>query len=243
MRALRPAPAINASTGVFSWTPTEAQGPGTYPITVRVTDNGTPALSDFEAITVTVNEVNAAPVLAAIGNKTVRPWRADLHGHGDRPGRPANALTFSLDAGAPAGATIDASTGAFSWTPTTTGTYPVTVRVTDNGTPALSDFEAITITVTPEAQVTALRPNFPNPFSAATRINYRLQQAAHVRLALYDIHGREVKVLVDEDQGPGDHSAVWDGSGRDRTRVASGVYICRLTAGGVTLKGRMILER
>src|SRR5258705_6352035 len=60
---------------------------------------------------------------------------------------PANALTFSLDAGAPAGATIGASTGAFSWTPSASGTFPVTVRVTDNGSPAMNDFEAISITV------------------------------------------------------------------------------------------------
>src|SRR5439155_20390858 len=58
---------------------------------------------------------------------------------------PANTLTFSLDAGAPPGATINAATGAFSWTPSTTGTFPVTIRVTDNGTPPLSDFETITI--------------------------------------------------------------------------------------------------
>jgi hypothetical protein len=60
---------------------------------------------------------------------------------------PANELTFSLDAGAPAGATIDATTGAFTWTPTATGTFTVTVRVTDNGTPSLSDSETIEITV------------------------------------------------------------------------------------------------
>src|SRR5439155_4463091 len=53
------------------WTPTEAQGPGTYRFKVLVTDNGSPNLSDFEEITVTVDEVNVAPVLGAIGNKTV----------------------------------------------------------------------------------------------------------------------------------------------------------------------------
>jgi hypothetical protein len=236
--------AINASTGIFSWTPTDAQGPGIYPITVRVTDNGTPPLSDSETITITVRDVNAAPVLAPIGSKTVLPMVAlTFTATATDPDVPVNTLTFSLDPGAPAGATIDAVTGAFSWTPTVTGTYPATIRVTDDGTPPLSDFEAITITVTPEAQATALRHNYPNPFRDATRIDYRLQQEAHVRLALYDIHGREVKVLVDEVQGPGDHSAVWDGSSRGRTRVGSGVYICRLTAGAVTLKGTMILER
>ncbi|MBI5855343.1 MAG: PQQ-dependent sugar dehydrogenase, partial [Nitrospirae bacterium] len=52
---------IGLSTGGFTWTPTEAQGPGTYTFDVMVADNGLPALSDHETITVTVNEVNAAP--------------------------------------------------------------------------------------------------------------------------------------------------------------------------------------
>ena len=139
---------IDPATGAFNWTPSEAQGPGSYPITVRVTDNGLPPppLSDSETITVTVNEVNAAPVLDAIGNRagivgvpitfTAIATDADI---------PANALTFSLDPGAPLGATINASTGAFSWTPTGCGTFPVTVRVTDSGTPTLSDFETFSI--------------------------------------------------------------------------------------------------
>src|SRR5262249_24021650 len=58
--------AINATTGVFTWTPTGAQGPGVYSITVRVTDNGTPSLSDTKSFQVTVNEVNLAPTLAGV---------------------------------------------------------------------------------------------------------------------------------------------------------------------------------
>ena len=136
--------------GQFTWCPTEAQGPGVYPITVRVTEDGTPPVSDQETIQVTVNEVNVAPVLAAISNKTVMAGNtvaftatatdADL---------PANTLTFSLDPGAPAGAAITAG-GNFTWTPTNAqapATYPVTVRVTDNGVPALSDAKSFTVTV------------------------------------------------------------------------------------------------
>jgi large repetitive protein len=62
---------------------------------------------------------------------------------------PANTLTYSLDAGAPAGATINSSTGVFTWTPTNgpSQSASITVRVTDNGTSALSDFKTINVTV------------------------------------------------------------------------------------------------
>jgi PKD repeat protein len=143
-----PAGAAITSGGAFSWTPTEGQGPGSYPVTVRVTDNGSPAMNSFEALTITVNEVNVAPVLAAIGNKTTNQGSTlTFTATATDADIPANTLTFSLDPGAPAGATINGSTGAFSWTPSNSGTFPVTVRVTDNGTPALSDFEVIAITV------------------------------------------------------------------------------------------------
>jgi ELWxxDGT repeat protein len=62
---------INPTTGAFSWTPTEAQGPGTFTFDVVVTDNGSPALSDRETITITVTEANAAPVLNVVATPTL----------------------------------------------------------------------------------------------------------------------------------------------------------------------------
>src|SRR3989442_10957172 len=61
---------IGAGTGAFSWTPSEAQGPGTYPVTIVATDNGSPAMNGTAAITITVNEVNSAPVRAGSGTRT-----------------------------------------------------------------------------------------------------------------------------------------------------------------------------
>ncbi|HAM72380.1 MAG TPA: hypothetical protein DCM86_12120, partial [Verrucomicrobiales bacterium] len=142
--------ALNSTNGVLTWTPTEAQGPSTNTITLRVFDSGTPSLSVTQSFDVVVTEVNVAPVLAAIGNKSVNEGvlltftatatDADL---------PAQTLKYTLDAGAPAGASITAG-GLFTWTPTEAqgpGTYAITVRVTDDGTPALSAFETIQVTV------------------------------------------------------------------------------------------------
>ena len=60
---------IDANTGVFSWTPTEGQGGLTPSVTVTVTDDGTGNLVDSETFTITVNDVNVAPVLGAIGDQ------------------------------------------------------------------------------------------------------------------------------------------------------------------------------
>src|SRR5262249_10343862 len=132
---------INPTTGVFSWTPTEAQGPGSFSFTVRVNDHGAPDLFDEETITVTVNELNQYPHIT-LGNSlfavaegstlnfTIPASDQDL---------PANALTFSIIS-APAGASINAATGEFSWTPTEAqgqGEYSFNIFVTDDGSPNL----------------------------------------------------------------------------------------------------------
>jgi len=144
---------IDPATGEFSWTPTEAQGGAAYTVTITVTDDGTNPgpLSDSETFTITVNEVNVAPVLDPIGNQNVdEQVMLAFTATATDQDLPAQTLTYSLDAGAPTGAVIDAVTGLFSWTPTEAdgpGSYSVTVRVTDDGTPPLDAFETFTITV------------------------------------------------------------------------------------------------
>ncbi len=142
---------IDPITGQFSWTPSEGTLPGNHTVTVRVTDDGTPTLDDFETINITVDEVNQSPVLAAIGNKSVDEGSLlTFTASATDPDLPANDLSFSLDVGAPLGATIHPNTGQFSWTPpkgTSPGNHTVTVRVSDDGVPSLDDFETITITV------------------------------------------------------------------------------------------------
>src|SRR5256712_8180735 len=144
---------IGAGTGAFSWTPTEAQGPGVYPVTVTATDNGSPVMSGSATFTITVNEVNSAPVVANAGNKTVNELvNLAFTVTATDSDIPANTITWSLTLGTPAatGATIGASTGAFSWTPSEAqgpGVYPVSIVATDNGSPRMSGPAAFSITV------------------------------------------------------------------------------------------------
>src|ERR1051325_8111119 len=139
---------IDATTGVFAWTPTEAQGPGGYPFKVRVNDG---AATTEAAITLTVDEVNTAPVLAGVPASATIPELAayTFTATATDSDLPTQALAFSLLT-PPPGASIDVSTGVFSWTPTEAqgpGDYTFTVKVTDNGSPALSDTKPITLHV------------------------------------------------------------------------------------------------
>ena len=151
------------AAGVFSWTPTEAQGPGIYEITVRVTDNGVNPnnLSASETISVTVNEVNQPPTLKSIGNKVVvEEELLTFSANATDSDLPENILTFSLDDNAVAlGASINPNTGEFTWTSTkaqSPNVYPITITVTDNGMPTNgSASETIEVTVTSNGENTA----------------------------------------------------------------------------------------
>jgi hypothetical protein len=96
---------------------------------------------------------NQAPVLAAISNRTVTAGALlTFTSSASDADFPPNALAFSLDPGAPVGATVEASSGRFSWTAPQTAlptTNSITVRVTDNGSPPLSDARSFTVVMLP----------------------------------------------------------------------------------------------
>ena len=83
-----------------------------------------------------------------------------------------------------------------------------------------------------------LYQNYPNPFNPSTVISYRLPVTGHVTLKIYDILGREVATLVNEQKSAGKYSVQWNGS-----QLASGVYISRLTAGKFNKSIKIILMK
>jgi choice-of-anchor B domain-containing protein len=86
-----------------------------------------------------------------------------------------------------------------------------------------------------------LHPNVPNPFNPSTTVAYETSELARVRLAVYDVRGALVRVLVDERQPAGPHRAVWNGVDDTGRPVPSGVYYCRLEAGPTSTAIRMVL--
>ena len=90
--------------------------------------------------------------------------------------------------------------------------------------------------VTPEGF--SLAQNYPNPFNPSTLISYFLPAETQVRLAVYDLLGREVVTLVDAHQEAGTHAVRFDARGS-----AAGMYICRLSAGRFSAARMMVLLR
>ena len=99
----------------------------------------------------------------------------------------------------------------------------------------------------------ALKQNYPNPFNPTTVVRYELPVVSHVRLAVYDLLGREVAVLVNERKASGKYEVRFTArggsarrvgsstSGGDGSGLASGIYVYRLTAGDFVQAKKLVL--
>ncbi|MBI4535933.1 MAG: T9SS type A sorting domain-containing protein, partial [Ignavibacteriae bacterium] len=88
-----------------------------------------------------------------------------------------------------------------------------------------------------------LLQNYPNPFNSETHIRYSLPRQAQVTLGIYNVLGQEVTRLVDDIKPAGTDEVVWDGSDRAGIRVASSVYLLRLSTEGRQMTKLMMLIR
>jgi len=114
-----------------------------------------------------------------------------------------------------------------------------------NSTPSLGALEFIgTDTSIPQPEGTGLpgsfllADNYPNPFNPVTTIRYNLPEPAEITVAVYDIHGRHIAILVSGRQEAGSHSAIFNA-----TNLASGVYVYRITANTQSRSGKMLLVK
>jgi len=132
---------------------------------------------------------------------------------------------------------IDAGERTLTWRTTSYGTRPAKAWLDNVFLPAGS---VVTSTRVNDQvpQVYALEQNYPNPFNPKTNIGFRIAEFGLVWLAVYDLLGREVAVLVNEPKAPGSYEVELNASG-----LASGVYVYRLTAGAFVATRKMIVVK
>ena len=110
------------------------------------------------------------------------------------------------------------------------------VGVFSSGTVTASDMLAV-----PEEY--GLSQNYPNPFNPSTTISFSLPVEGNVVLNIYDITGRLVATLVNDNMSSGHHSVTWDGIDMIGENVSAGLYIYSLQAEGVALTRKMVLMK
>ena len=114
--------------------------------------------------------------------------------------------------------------------------------ISANPTPGSSNTDALNIN--DEASVSdkyALYQNYPNPFNQVTNISYNLPEQSHVKICIYDMLGRLVRVLVNQTQDAGYRSVIWDARNDFGKPVNAGIYIYQIKAGNFVYSRNMLL--
>ena len=87
----------------------------------------------------------------------------------------------------------------------------------------------------------ALHQNYPNPFNPTTQIRYDLPEDQIVTITIYDVMGRNIRTLMNNNQAAGYHSIHWDAKNDIGEGVAAGMYIYTIQAGEFRSTKKMVL--
>jgi hypothetical protein len=88
-----------------------------------------------------------------------------------------------------------------------------------------------------------LNQNYPNPFNSNTIISFDLPQSGNAELSIYDLLGRKITTLLNENLDAGSHSVTWDGHAESGEELATGVFFYRLQAAGFDETKKMLLVK
>lgn len=100
---------------------------------------------------------------------------------------------------------------------------------------------AMTTLEAPNVRVTAMRSIHPNPFNPETTVDFSIAGNANVTVAVFDVKGALVRVLVDETMTAGEHSVRWNGVDERGRPAASGVYFVRMITGSYNETRKIVM--
>ena len=87
----------------------------------------------------------------------------------------------------------------------------------------------------------ALHQNYPNPFNPVTTLRYNLPENRLVNITIYDMLGRKVKTLINQNQDSGHKSVIWDATNDFGKPVSAGIYLYQIQAGEYISTKKMVL--
>lgn len=103
--------------------------------------------------------------------------------------------------------------------------------------------EEVKITVSQLPREFALYSNYPNPFNSSTTIRFDIPEETHVTIEIFDLLGRQVGILTDENKIPGFYELLWNGKDKNGKILPSGVYFYAITAGQFHRLHKMLLVK
>ena len=111
-----------------------------------------------------------------------------------------------------------------------------TITITSKGGDASEDL--LKLSIVEQSLVYQLTQNNPNPFNPSTSIGYSLVVKSDVVLSIYNILGKKIRTLVNEEKTMGEHSSIWDGKDDYGRPVSAGVYIYTMLANPISNEER-----
>lgn len=102
---------------------------------------------------------------------------------------------------------------------------------------------SVSITNTIRPGVYSLEQNYPNPFNPTTTINFSIPENVNVKVAIYNILGKEVRRLASEELTAGNYSVKFDGRDDFGRMLSSGIYFYRIDAGKFSASHKMVLMK
>lgn len=244
----------------LKWKPSFIQA-GQYNVVIKITDDGTPNLSDQKTIIITVRNVNHPPssakLLLPANRDTIKlfspPVDIKFVWHKSSDPDKDDTLKYSLFIRGPGFDTtiypiLDSVYVLHKMSRLQVASlYRWSVKVTDGFTAAITDTFTFRTSdrilgaelVTDQLTIKyVLEQNYPNPFNPSTHFQFSIANVQYVTLKIYDLMGREVETLVNEEMKPGNYSITWNAE-----KYSSGMYLYRIQAGNFIEAKKLLLMK
>jgi hypothetical protein len=226
---------LNSGNGSLSIDgPTTFEAGHTYQISVHLSDPGQ-ARWGFEFTplnqgTIQITDATHTQQHSTGGNAYVKHTTAGTYA-GNQNGPTTWTFNWTAPASPPPQITFYCAGNAANNNGNNSGDYIYTTSFTTNYNTGIEDDGL-------QAPRAISLGNYPNPFNAQTTIEFDLVEASHARLDIYDLVGRRVNTLVDEEMSAGHHQFIWNAA-----ELNSGVYFYRLETGQAAVTRRMLLVK